>query len=153
MEIKFSLDTAKVEKTLGNLAGGLKDYRKPFKTAGDDIIDYTQNKVFKTQGQVLGKKWKPLSASTLKARRERRGYYAKPPRAAGKILIWTGKLMDSFKRKTKRYELRVTNTTDYFKYHQASKGNPPQRRMLAVNKDVIKIVVKRINERIERLMK
>lgn len=146
MEINISLEDRKVRKKLNTISGGLRSYKKPFELVGDDIVDYTTNKVFKSQGKALGEPWKKLSAATLKMRRNRTGYYKKTPVATGKILIWTGRLVNSFRKRASRMRLVVDNTAEHFKYHQ-----PTQRKMLGINKEIIEIVVKRINEHIRNL--
>lgn len=150
-QISIKLDDRQVIKQINHLSTGLKGYKKPLDEAGDDLLRYYGEDVFKSQGKALGGKWKPLSAATLKLRKERRMHYANQPRTTGKILIWTGKLQDSFRKKARRTKLVIDNTANYFKFHQ--KKGKGQRSMLAINKTVINIVLKRVDAYIKDLIK
>jgi len=133
----ITLDETEVTKKIDGLTRGIKDFRKPLEAAGDDLLDIYGNRVFQEQGKPSGEPWRKLSAGTLMARQKRTGYYKQTPIAIGKILIWTGRLMKGFRKKVTKTSLTIDNTVDYFKYHQQSKGKPPQRRMLFINTSIL----------------
>lgn len=143
--LTITVDDRQVKKTLTSLNKQLGNMQKPLDDAGSDLLQYYGEEVFDTEGSALGVKWKPLSAATLKARRERRGYYAQTPVATNKILTWTARLRKGFKKKATRDRLVVSNSVDYFKYHQLG-----GRRMLGVNKNVVVIVLKRLQDAINK---
>lgn len=152
MKLSFSLDDTKVVKRLGKISGGVTDFRKPFDAAGKDLLAFFGGEVFETQGKALGESWRELAASTLIARDQGRGHYARRPEVRTKILWWTGDLKRGFKKDVKKLELRIHNVVPYFKYHQKRGGRPPQRRMLAINARVITIVVERVAEHTSKLV-
>ena len=112
------LDDTEVKKKLNQLAGDLKDFSDPFTQAGSELLDYYSKDVFSSQGVESGAPWRQLSATTLKMRENRTGYYRQPPIITGKILIWTGRLKSGFKKTVEKTRLTIGNTVDYFKYHQ-----------------------------------
>lgn len=153
MQISIKLDDKEVKKKLGNLQTGLKSYKTPLETIGTTLIDIYGNKVFKTQGKELGSPWKGLSASTLEARARRSGYYSNPPKERGKILIWTGRLQESFRKKAEALRLTIDNTDKKFKHHQLGSGRTPQRPMLGITKDITSKIVDSLNDYIKKLIK
>lgn len=80
-------------------------------------------------------------------RDKRYGHYKKTPRVTNKILVWTGNLQDGFRKKVTNTRLVVNNIVKYFKYNQGT------RKMLAINKKVITITVKNINNYLKTLVK
>lgn len=153
MQISFSISDTNVHKKLNDLARELKDFREPFDEIGDDLIDLYANKVFESRGGAVGDKWKDLSLLTLKARERRTGHYALAPKVTGRILIWTGALQEGFRKTVDSTKLIIDNQVEYFKYHQAARGKPPQRKMLAITANVIIIVNKRVNEYALKVLK
>jgi len=148
MNISISLSDTQVKKTLDGLSSGLRSFKQPLEEVGDSLIGHYSDTVFETQGVANGAAWRPLSAATLKLRAERRGYYAQAPKRTGKILIWTGKLQEGFKKTVSSTKLVIENNVDYFKYHQIN-----SRPMLAITSDVITQVVEGLNNYIRDLIK
>lgn len=145
--LSFTINDTQVKKRLSKLAGGIKDFRVPFKNAEKRLMPYFQETVFESQGRVLGESWRALAESTLRARAARSGYYRAPPIATGKILIWTGRLQKGFRSDIERRSLRIFNQVPYFKYHQRG-----QRKMLAINKSVTLMVQAEIEKYVQRLL-
>lgn len=146
--LKITFDKKEVEKELGKIEGGLKDLREPFEKMGKELTeDFYGKKVFDTQGGAIGEKWRPLTAATLLARERGRGHYRNKPIATGKILIWTGKLKGGFKKTVEKLRLTIENSVEYFKYNQ------PKRKMLDINKEVLEIVLKNIEDYLKKLTK
>ncbi len=148
MNISISLSDTQVKKTLEGLSAGLKDLKRPLEDVGDTLLEHYSETVFESQGQANGAAWRPLSAATLKLRAERRGYYAKAPKRTGKILIWTGKLQEGFRKTVSSTKLVIENNVDYFKHHQIN-----SRPMLAITSQVITKVVEGLNNYIRDLIK
>lgn len=153
MMITFSLDETQAKKKLKELMSGVKDFSAPLEKAGEDLMDVFGNRVFEEQGRPTGEPWRELSAGTLMARQKRTGYYKQTPIRTGKILIWTGRLMKGFRKQVEKMKLTINNEVPYFKYHQAAKGRPPQRRMLFLNQSIIQSVMKRLVEHLEKIIK
>lgn len=151
--ITIRLNDTKVKKKLIQVSKDVKDYRKPFKTMGDKLLVFFGKNVFKTQGRDIGERWRPLSAATLKMRKERRGHYKRTSIASNKILIWTGTLQKGFQKTVGKTKLVIKNPVKYFKYHQKATGGPPQRKMLSINPKVIKIVVDELNKYLLKIIK
>lgn len=148
MRLSFELDTRQATKALSALAGNLEDLRKPLEQSGNDLLQFFGYEVFETQGAVNGSAWRRLAASTLKMRQNRWGYYKQAPRRTDRILIWTGRLQDGFRKQVGKDILVIRNDVEYFKYHQLG-----QRRMLALNDRVISKVIARFNEHIANSLK
>lgn len=152
-ELCITLDDTAVVKKLNQMASDIKDFKDPFTDAGDQLLSFYGNDVFKTQGQAVGEPWRALSAATLKMRENREGYYRNPPITTNKILIWTGRLQKGFRKTVERTRLVIDNTVEYFKYHQLATGRPPQRKMLHINSKVIKIVTDSIYDYLVKIIR
>lgn len=151
MQITFTFDDKKIQKKISEIANGVKDFRIPMNESGKDLVDFFGKEVFDGQGSPAGDKWKALSPATLKLRSSRSGYYANPPEATNKILVWTGKLHKGFESVVQSLSLRIKNNVEYFKHHQLG-GGVPKRAMLTVNSKVIEKVMRRVNEYIIKLL-
>jgi phage gpG-like protein len=137
MKFSIKFDDNEVKKVLGKLQARTRNYQPVLNTIGDEMLVLYGKTNFRKRGKSVGSPWKRLSLSTVEARRKRRGYYARSPKSQGKSLIWTGRLQDGFKKTVRKTSLVISNTVDYFKYHQQSKGRPPQRKMLGLTKTII----------------
>jgi len=154
MDLKISLNSTQVTKKLSQMAKDINNFSEPFKKAGDDLLKMYGVENFQKQGGSIGESWKGLSASTLKMRTERRGYYKKNPIQTNKKLVWTGKLKKGFEKMVSRSKLIIKNDVNYFKYHQlGSGGHPPQRKMLSITSKTITILMKRVNEYAKKIIK
>ena len=150
--LTFSLDDTRVRKKLSGLSAGVRNFKKPFDAASSELLEFYGEEVFASQGSAIGEPWRALAASTLAARAGRRGYYRKPPVTTDKILVWTGRLKKGFAREVTSRMLRIFNDVPYFKYHQKASGSPPQRRMLAINKNVITKVIRHVQRHVRGLV-
>ena len=150
-DLTFKLDATKVTKKLNQVSRDIKDFSEPFEKAGDDLLKFYKNDVFKTEGRAIGDKWKKLSPATLMMRRDRVGHYAKTPKARGKTLIWTGKMQAGFRKKVGKLKLVISNPVDYFKYHQLATKR--QRKILSLNTKAIKIIMDRVNQYGRKILK
>jgi len=140
--LTFTIDDTMVKKKLNKVVKGFSDYTKAFDNAGKDLLGFYSKDVFNSQGKDAGEAWRGLSSATLFMRANRRGYYKQSPKTTNKILIWTGRLQDGFKKEVRKDRLRIYNTVPYFKYHQSGSGKAPQRRMLAISNKVVEKVEK-----------
>lgn len=150
--LTVSLDKTKVDLKLAKIAEQVKDFREPFDEIGTDLLEYYGDVVFETQGVASGVAWRPLAPATLLMRKEHRGYYAQAAIEEGKILVWTGRLKHGFQKAVERTKLTISNPVEYFKYHQAGKGRPPRRKMLALNKDTLIIIRARMADFLRRIV-
>lgn len=153
-EWTFRVDSKQIEKKLTELGKATQDWSKPLDDLGKDLIDFYGNKVFSSQGFLAThRRWKPLSATTLKLRKERRGHYANTPIMTDKILIWTGRLKNSFYRQVDRLKLVIGNNAPYFMKHQLGEGNVPQRKIIEVNAEVNKIIMDKLGKYLEDIIR
>lgn len=150
--VVIRLDTREVDAKLGNLADLARDLRPIFSIIGDDLKGYFGGVVFEKQG-VRGAKWKSLSAVTQLKREKREGYYKNTPIATGQILVWTGRLKNSFDKQVEKSRLIISNSADYFKYHQLGTRKIPKRPMLVIDQNVIDTVQKRFLEAFNKALK
>lgn len=123
------------------LNSGLTDFSPAMTEIGKLVEDYYSGQVFSSQGAVLGLKWPTLKATTIKNKLKHYPQYATTP------LIRTGAMKNSFKSKPTRKDVTISNTAEYFKYHQstAARSKLPRRAMMSINKDV-KSIVKQVIE-------
>ena len=142
--LTISFDDREFKSKINTLEKNVKSFKQPLEQVGSDLQEYYGRKVFNSQGAELGQKWKPLSRSTVMARQMRRGHYGKTPVETNKILVWTGKLRDGFKKKATSTRLIISNSVDYFKHHQIT------RPMLGITAEVINIVEKRIQSYLDK---
>ena len=77
MEVKINIDTSRLDARLANIKNGLLNMNDPLVKIGDDLEELYGKKNFDSQGVLLGKPWRPLAASTQKARARRSGYSRK----------------------------------------------------------------------------
>lgn len=104
MPVRVSVSVSGVEEVLDKIAG-LEERLADVTPALEIIADLLELFVaaqFASQGSQGGVHWAPLAFRTTVLRLERRGYYARTPTGGagpqGPILVWTGRLRDSFKR-------------------------------------------------------
>lgn len=151
MRMTFSVDGRTVSKKLGRIAATCRDFTVPFNAAADRLLETFSVDVFNNQGDANAH-WRPLAASTLRARERGWGYYKQAGVAAmGTALIWTGKMRASFRKTVDRLSLQIDNTDPKFKYHQLGgsrngRAAPPRRRMLYLSKQYITVVIDEIRD-------
>lgn len=146
MHLSFTLDKTVVQTKLVKMAERVADLAPALETIGDELLHLFGDTVFEQQG-VAGEAWRQLAPSTQRMRLRHWGYYASPSSESSdrRILIWTGRLQHGFYKAVEARRLEIGNNVEYFKYHQAAGGRPPQRRMLALTSDVVAMVTKGLN--------
>ena len=132
--------TNTVETQISRYTQGLGNFSKPLEVSGDQIVEYLSGKVFDSQGAEAGQVWQDLAPTTLMARSRRTGYYANSPIETNKTLIWTGRLKSSFIKAVESMKCTISNTADYFKYHQTGGGRLPMRKIMTITKEMSIIV-------------
>lgn len=113
------------ERVLGMFERAEAKLRNPgevLKKIGNVVVTELKTN-FPQEGKRLNEPWKALKASTIKER-IRLGF------GAGPILVRTGTLMGGFQQEVQRFQVRIFNPVEYFKYHQRGGGFLPQRRMI-----------------------
>jgi phage gpG-like protein len=116
-----------------------------------DIVEEGHDKAFKQGGYPEA--WKPLAESTLKARKNRWGYYKAAPSGGGGILNWTGKLSKDKTRKVTNNYGEFEKTSDIAKFHQEgirSKRGLIKRRLIDLSPQDAANVVRKLQEKINR---
>lgn len=136
MQISINGDERVIQLS-SNMRGFFRNPKQALKKSGNLLVDEF-DKQFQTEGSRLGRKWKPLAASTI-TQRARLGF------GSGPILQRTGKLRRGFEQDLKRYSVRVHNPVEYFKYHQTGGRKLPKRQMIAsperLKQEVVSIVI------------
>ena len=126
LNLSFSIEGEKqLSATLGIIAEGVTDYRKPLSRSKESLLD-SFDKNFAQRGKLFGG-WKPRQAKFSRGVRidkwpllEKRGNMRK-----GFVGAITG-----------QSTLTLSNTQSYFKYHQsnkARKSNLPRRVMMKID--------------------
>lgn len=116
-----------LSRNIRRAADGIKDFQGFFENALD-IIAARSDSLFAAQGSNVqkGPAWPPLSEKTLKARKNRWGYYKRSPSRPG-ILRWTGNLQEKRDRHVSPMKGSLTFAMPYSGYHQDGSGKLPKR--------------------------
>ena len=144
--VALSIDILGDEALVNSIGGIMARLRNPVPAyrATANLLEKHVAGVFRSQGGRLGITWKPLAASTVKARTQRWGYYRRPPQfsagAVGPILTWTGRLRRSFGRGGSGHIRLVSvsgltwgSSVPYGAYHDSPgprRGTLPRRAIL-----------------------
>jgi len=107
-----------LSRALLGMGNRLRDFSEPFGEAASVLTVMFSNEVFATRGAIIGEKWKRLSPYTV-SQKARKGYPSDP-------LIATGQMQRSFQSIVSTDQVVITNTAEYFKYHQS---NLPRERI------------------------
>lgn len=131
---------------LKKIGSGINDMKDAMEHIGQKVGHYYQEDVFKSQGGVLGNRWKPLAASTIRGKKKSFRQYTSVP------LIGSDTMRKSFISKSTKTNVIITNSADYFKYHQSSapRRRLPRRQMMGINNPVKTIVRDIIKEDIAK---
>lgn len=104
----------RTEERLSRLGASLHDFTGALTELGKALIIFYSQTVFTGSGTPLGKRWKPLAAST-QAEKEREW------RGAG-MLVRTGAMQGGFYSEVTPGTLFISNSVPYFPYHQLGTG-------------------------------
>lgn len=138
-ELSANLEGQKqLDRRLKMIRVNLKSLFPAMKKTGAYLRDFIKGDVFDTRGGVIGEKWKP-----------RKGGGSWP------ILEKTGKMRRSFKYTPKPLEVKIFNTTDYFKYHQSRmpRRRLPRRIMMKLDKARKNHILQLFRKEINKLLK
>lgn len=105
-------------RRLRGLETELKDFTKPLTVIATKLRKTFGEDVFTSKGTAIGESWQPLSPNTLK-QKQRRGFPSAP-------LIATGAMKSGFRAAVSSDQAVLSNTQEYFKYHQSNK---PRKRL------------------------
>ncbi len=142
-DIQLSRNLRVLTKNLRNLKGFFDESLK--------IVEERTDEVFQGKGKNMEKspKWKPLSASTQKARKMRWGYYKKTPKNPS-VLRWTGNLQDNRKRTVTNKSGKLQFDADYGIHHQRGSGNLPRRAVVDISNRTVAEMVRALQGKIEK---
>lgn len=150
-QLKFSVSGhVQLSRNLRVLADDIGDL-KSFNQDAVNIVQERSNEIFKNQGKDIekGAKWKPLSPTTEKMRRDRVGHYKKAPNKPG-INRWTGRLQsDITKKATDKYGQFAYNAPYAKEVHEGNKAEKrPPRPIIDINKKTIDSLTKALQKKI-----
>lgn len=92
--------------------------------------------------------WPALSGKTREARIKRWGYYKQAPTANAGILIWTGRLKNSVKKKFENDKVTIYFDNKYAQYHQEGGSKLPVRKLIDIKDNIRKEIIKAIQDSI-----
>lgn len=130
--------------TLDNFTPEMREYRNAFSKR---VV-----RQFDTKGGEFKQRWPALSPSTIERKNRKVGSGARK-RLSGKsqMLVETGKMFGNFEYESGKDYVKVSNETEYFRFHQLGTSKMPQRLMYRLDreakKDFIDIVKKGIKRR------
>jgi phage virion morphogenesis protein len=90
--------------------------------------------------------WKPLSAATLKSRRNRN-------KSSIKILIDTGRLVNSINSQASGNEARVGTNVGYAPFHNFGTRKMPQREFMGLTPRALDMIVQRLSDFVTRALR
>lgn len=132
MEFRTSFNSGAVVKFLNGTAKKLKDLSPLMKTARV-VLKKSVDDNFETQGESLGKKWKPWSEGWKK-------YRLKKKHGSGKILNFSGELRRDIRAKSGRDFALVGVNKEYAAIHNFGGAshlkrnkNMPKRKFMALS--------------------
>lgn len=126
---------------------------KPFFSETINIVEDRSNELFKTSGSNVEKapKWKPLSPSTNRARKNKRWYYKRTPRWPW-VLRWTRRLQEDVTKTVNKYSWSFKFNSPYAIMHHRGWKNLPKRALIDLsnktNTKIVKSLQKLINKQI-----
>jgi len=145
--LEWSIEGEKqLSRRLRGLENDIKDFSPAFKKSASKLKSIFSRDVFSSRGQVIGEKWKRLSPYTV-AQKARQGFPSDP-------LVRTGKMKNSFTTKYGPREATISNTAEYFKYHQSNKPRSriPRRVMMKLGNNQKEMVVKEFQNYIRKIL-
>jgi phage gpG-like protein len=140
MQVGVTIDG--IERVVDRI-GGIEERVRHAQPAFEIIADFLEAHVgetFRSQGTRIGQPWSPLAPSTVRARERRWGYYGRRvpmpgARPAGPPLLWSGRLMRSFRRGGIAHVRQVTDR--FLVWGSGVKYGPPHQRGGRVPKRVL----------------
>lgn len=153
MKLKYEVVGHKQLSRNLRLFVGKMENLSDFFREGIDIIESRTDDVFASQGANVEKagRWPALADSTLKARKNRWGYYKKTPNNPG-ILRWTGNLQTKRAKNISDAFGELTFGAPYGIYHQKGGGKLPQRVVIDLSNTTNELIVKALQSKVQREM-
>lgn len=114
-------------RRLRGISESMKDFRPEFRNTGRLLLKtFADN--FGTQGRTIGEPWARLKPATV-MQKVRLGFSGAGP------LIRTGGMKKSFRSEPTGTQVRISNDSPHFAYHQSNKprGKLPRRVMMKID--------------------
>lgn len=127
INIQVTGDKALME-ALRRTSGNMTDFRDELSTVGDFLVDFYKEKLFATDGALLGERWAPLSSGYLISKTKKFGRKG--------VLDRTGTMRRNYDHKAEPMTLTVANVTDYAKYHHFGTSRLPKRTLIGFSGDM-----------------
>ena len=117
----------RISARFNDIERGLKNFREPLTEANKYMLGEI-DKNFNAEGGVVTKKWTKLSPKYETIKKRKYGDVG--------ILHATGRMRAAFKSKIDRKKVVISNTAEYFEYHQSSapRRKLPRRVMLDITR-------------------
>lgn len=129
MRLIITADLSPINERLNSLSAQLGDLSPVMLAIGGILESSTRLRIANSKLAPEGKKWAGLSASTLKAKRNKRG------KARGSILVSQGNLMRSITHEASANSVIVGSGMAYARFHQEGTRNMPARPFLGLSTD------------------
>ena len=130
-----------IEKDLERIKSNLKNTQSALQI-GAQIVEREIKYNFDRQN------WSPLSAKTREARIRKWGYYKQAPTSNAGILIWTGRLKNSVKKKFDSNSVTIYFDNKYAKFHQDGGSKLPVRKLIDIKDGTRKEIIKALQDKI-----
>lgn len=146
-QLQWSIEgEQQLSRVLLGMESSMQDYTTPFRQSADLLKDTFAVDVFNTQGGAIGETWAALSPATIAAKARTYGQTAP--------LIATGNMRASFTTEVSKDMAVVSNSADYFKYHQSNqpRRHLPRRVMMKLTDSLKESIVKFFQEHIRLSM-
>ena len=126
-----------LSRVLLGMESSMQDYTYPFTESAQLLKNTFAVDVFNTQGGAIDESWAALSPATIAAKARKYGQTAP--------LIATGNMRASFVTEVTPMQATVSNSADYFRYHQSNqprRSNLPRRVMMKLTDPLKEAIVK-----------
>lgn len=132
---------------LTKLGQNLYLFKSAMESIGKATDEYFSSFPFTSQGGVFNDVWASLNAKYRLSKAKK--YPGAPP------LVASGKMKKSFTYSATNTGVTISNTADYFKYHQSTEARHkiPRRPMIEVNNAVLEIIGSIIQADIQKKIK
>lgn len=127
LQLSWTIEGEKqFSRRLLGIETNLRDFTVPLTRIAIKLKSTFSDDVFKTQGAAIGENWAKLSPYTI-ATKARKGFPSTP-------LIATGAMQKGFRSIVSKDEAIISNTQEYFKYHQSNRPRTkiPRRVMMKI---------------------
>lgn len=142
VEIVLTAADKKVTNKLKALGQELTNLKETMDGIGEMVAEFAEGPVYMSAGGILGQPWKPLS--------DKYKLYKGKHALSNNLLVFTGKMKDSFAWTAKENSVEVGNNAPYWQYTQLGTSKMAARPTIGFTDDLRDKIKLRIHSDIKR---